>query len=121
MKNEMDRQGLHRVLIYAVDTDVVFLAISAVTELNYLNLSIAFGTGTHFRYLNVNNLANSISHDNANVLPMFHAGSDTVSFFAGQGKMSSMDTWSVYTECTEALSALLANPAFPPDKKTCYH
>ena len=116
MKNELDRQGLHRVLIYTVDTDVVFLAISAVTELNYLNLSIAFGTGTHFRYLNMNNLANSISHDNANVLPMFHAGCDTVSFFAGQGKMSSMDTWSVYTECTEALSALLANPAFPPDK-----
>ena len=63
MKDGLDRQGLHRVLIYTVDTDVVVLAISAVAKLNNLNLSIAFGTGTHFRYLNVNNLANSISHD----------------------------------------------------------
>ena len=119
MKNELHRQSLHRVFTYAVDTDVVFLVISAVTELNYLNLSIAFGKETHFRYLNVKNLANSISHDNANVLPMFHAitGCDTISFFAGKWKISSTDTWSVYTDCTEALSTLLANPAFPSDKK----
>ena len=73
------------VLIYTVDTDVVVLAISAIAKLNDLNLSIAFVTRTHFRYLNVNNLANSVSHHKANVLPMFHALTvcDTVSFFAG--------------------------------------
>ena len=115
MKDGLDRQGLHRVLIYTVDTDIVVLAISAVAKLNNLTLSIAFGTGTHFRHLNVNNLANTISHDKANVLPMFHAiaGCDTVSFFAGKGKISAMDTWSVYTDFTEALSALLANPGAP--------
>ena len=95
----------------------VVLAISAVAKLTNLNLSIAFGTGTNFRYLNVNNLANSITHDKANVLPMFHAitGCDTFSFFAGKGKMSAMDTWSVYTDFTEALSGLLPNPGVPPD------
>ena len=104
IKDGLDRQGLHRVLIYTVDTDVVVLAISAVAKLNNLNLSIAFDTGTHFRYLNVNNPANSISHDKANVSPMFHAitGCDTISFFAGKGKISAMDTWSVYTDFTEA-------------------
>ena len=106
-------------LFTSLDTDVVVLAISAVGKLNNLNLSIAFGTGTHFRYLNVNNLANSISHDKANVLPMFHTitGCDTVSFFAGKGKISAMDTWSVYTDFTEALSALLANAGVPPDEE----
>ena len=119
MKDGLDRQGLHHVLIYTVDTDVVVLAISAVAKLNNLNLSIAFGTGTHFRYLNVNNLANSISHDKANVLPMFHAitGCDTVCFFAGKGKISAMDTWYVYTDFTEALSALFAGPGVPPDEE----
>ena len=119
MKDGFDREGLHRVLVCTVDTDVVVLAISAVAKLNDLNLSIAFGTGTNFRYLNVNNLANSISHDKANVLPMFHAitGCDTVSFFADKGKISAMDTWSVYTDFTEALSGLLANPGVPPDEE----
>ena len=31
--------------------------------------------------------------------------------------MSAMDTWSVYTDFTEALSALLPNPAVPPDEE----
>ena len=31
--------------------------------------------------------------------------------------MSAMDTWSVYTDFTEALSALLANPGVPPDEE----
>ena len=50
---------------------------------------------------------------------MFHAltGCDTVSFFAGNGKMSAMDTWSMYTDFAEALSALLANPGVPPDEE----
>ena len=119
MKDGLDRQGLHCVLIYTVDTDVVVLAILAVAKLNNPNLSISFDTGTHFRYLNVNNPANSISHDKANVSPMFRAitGCDTVSFFAGKGKISAMDTWSVYTDFTEALSALLANPGVLPDEE----
>ena len=119
MKDGLDRQVLHRVLIYTVDTDVIVLAVSAVAKLNNLNLSIAFGTGTHFRYLNVKNLANSISHYKADVLPMFHAitGCDTIFFFAGKGKISAMDTWSVYTDFTEALSALLANPGVPRDEE----
>ena len=50
---------------------------------------------------------------------MFHAitGCDTISFSAGKGKISAMDTWSVYTDFTEALSALLANPGVPPDEE----
>ena len=101
MKDGLDRQGLHFVLIYTVDTDVVALAISTVAKLNNLNLSIAFGTGTHFRYLNVNNLANSTSPDKANVLSIFHAitGCDTISFFAGKGKISA---W-IHGLCTQNL------------------
>ena len=50
---------------------------------------------------------------------MFHAvtGCDAVSFFTGKGKISVMDTWSVYTDFTEAFSALLANPTVPPDEE----
>ena len=39
------------------------------------------------------------------------------SFFAGKGKISALDTWSVYTDFTEALSALLANPGVSPDEE----
>ena len=116
MKDGLDRQGLHRILIYTVDTDVVVLAISAVAKLNHLNLSIAFGSGTHFRYLNVNNLASSISHDKANVLPMFYAiaGCDTVSFFAGKGENVSKG----YMVCVHRFYRSTFSPSCKPSCST---
>ena len=79
-----------------VDTDVVVLRISAVSQRDALKLFIAFGTQKNFRYINVNDLAIFLGNEKSKVLPIFHAFTSchTVSFFAGRGKKSAMDTWS---------------------------
>ena len=44
MQDGMERQGSNRVVIHTVDTDVVVLGISAVSQRDALKLFIAFGT-----------------------------------------------------------------------------
>ena len=84
----MERQGLNRVVIHTVGTGVIVLGISAVAQRDALKLSIAFGTQTNFRCINVNDLAIFLGNDKSKVFPIFHAftGCHTVSFFPGRGK-----------------------------------
>ena len=112
MPDGIKRQGSNRVVIHTVDTDVVALSISAVSQRDALKLFIAFGTQKNFRYINVNDLAIFLGNEKSKVLPIFHAftGCDTVSFFAGRDKKSAMDTWSIH----ESLSAVLSNLAQDP-------
>ena len=109
MQDGMERQGLNPVVIHTVDTDVVVLGISAVSQRDALKLFIAFRAQKNFRYINVNNLAIFLGNEKSKVLPIFHAF--TVSFFAGRGKKSAMNTWPVY----ESLTPVLSNPAKDPD------
>ena len=112
MQDGIERQGLNRVVIHTVDTDVVVLRISAVSQRDALKLFIAFGTQKNFRYINVNDLAIFLGDEKSKVLPTFHAftGCDTISFFAGRGKKSAVDTWSVYESLTSVLSNLAQDP-----------
>ena len=112
MQDGTERQGLNRVVIHAVDTDVVVLGISAVARRDALKLFIAFGTQKNFRYISVNKLAIFLGNEKLKVLPIFHAftGCDTVSFFAGRGNKSAMDAWSVYESLTPVISNLAQDP-----------
>ena len=88
----IERQDLNRVVIHTVDTDVVVLGISAISQRDALKLFIAFGTQKNFRYININDLAIFLGNEKSKVLPIFHTftGCDTVSFFAGNGYMVSL-------------------------------
>ena len=69
------RQGLRKVIIRTVDTDVVVLAIGIYWH---------FGIGTHFRQIAIHEIVKNV---NEKVLMFFHtiSGCDTVSSFLGRG------------------------------------
>ena len=77
--------GHHQFLIRTVDTDVVVLAVFAITQLPAgCELWLAFGTGKSFRYLAAHQIPACLRPEMSCALPMFHAltGCDTVSSFA---------------------------------------
>ena len=81
--------GHHHILIRTVDTDVVVLAVFAITYLPAgCELWLAFGTGKSVRYMAANQIAVSLGPEMSCALPIFHALTycDTVSSFAGHGK-----------------------------------
>jgi hypothetical protein len=71
--------GHQRIMIRTIDTDVVALAISIFHIVPVIELWIAFGTGKHFRYLAVHDIAKTLGHEKCKALPLFHAmtGCDT--------------------------------------------
>ena len=103
------KQGHERVTIKTVDTDVVILAVSAVSKLNIHELWVAFGSGGHLRYVPAHVMAMPLGPEKAQALPLFHAltGCDTVSSFANRGKKSAWDTWNVFDDLTHALNSIL--------------
>ena len=90
------QHGRHQVLIRTVDTDVVVLAVFAITYLPAgCELWVAFGTSKSFRYMAANQIAVSLGPEMSCALPLFHALTccDTVSSFAGHGKKTAWSTW----------------------------
>ena len=90
------QHGHHHILIRTVDTDVVDLAVFAITYLPAgCELWLAFGTGKSFRYVAANQLAVNLRPEMSCALPIFHALTccDTVSSFAGHGKKTAWSTW----------------------------
>ena len=108
MKDGVKRQGLRRVLICTVDTDVVVLAIKAAVEWKNSGVFIAFGTGSKFRCINVMKLMKFGGKENTTVLSLFFMHLQDVTLFlslSGRGKRSSMETWLVYKDFTKVLRA----------------
>ena len=90
------QHGHHQMLIRTVDTDVVVLALFAISQLPAgCELWLSFGTGKSFRYLAAHQIAACLGPEMSCALPMFHAltGCDTVSSFAGHGKKAAWSTW----------------------------
>ena len=90
------QHGHHQILISTVDTDVVVLAVFAITYLPAGHeLWLAFVTGKSFRYMAANQIAVSLGPEMSCALPIFHALTccDTVSSFAGHGKETAWSTW----------------------------
>ena len=96
--SDVVKQGLKRIVLKTVDTDVVVLAVAAVPRLHNTQLWLAFGVGQHFRYIPAHEVATSLGPSKAMALPMFHAftGCDTVSSFGSRGEKTAWETWMAY-------------------------
>ena len=110
-------EGYHKIVIRTVDTDVLVLATAAYynlqTDESTLELWVAFGTGTHLRYIAAHEIAMALGKERSFALPFFHAftGCDTVSCFGGRGKKTAVETWKLYPDATDAFLALSCCPA----------
>ena len=82
------RQGLRKVVIRIMDTDVVALAIEHFSALRLEELWVSVGVGTHFRQIAIHEIVKKV---NEKAVTFLHAinGCDTVSSFLGSGKKSS--------------------------------
>ena len=100
--------GMKKILIRTVDTDVVILAIAFAKKLEVEELWVAFGVGKHLRYFPIHKIAGSLTIQQCEGLPFFHALTvcDTVSYFSGKGKKTAFQAWKCYPEATEVFCAL---------------
>lgn len=97
------RKGCKKLLVKTVDTDVVVLTTSMFSENNPDELWLAFGTGSNFQYILIQEVVVSMDPRICATLPTFHAftGCDTIYVFCGS-KNPAWNTWRVYPEATEA-------------------
>ena len=102
-----------RIMIRTIDTDVFVLAVSQMQRIPQKEIWLAFGMGKLFRYYPIHEIARSLGPKKSLALPVFHAftGCDTVSFFAGKGKKSAWETWSVFPEVTSAFLEITNAPS----------
>lgn len=84
------------------------LAIAYARKLELQELWIAFGVGNHFRYLPIHKITTSLTQQQCEALPFFHAvtGCDTVSYSAGKGKKTAFQAWKSNPEVTETFRVL---------------
>ena len=104
-------QGLKKVIIRTVDTDVVVLAVANVHNLQTDALWVSFGVGKNQRFLDINAIASKLTREKCVALPFFHAftGCDTTSYFCGRGKKTAFQAWNNYPEVTPVFISL-SNP-----------
>ena len=88
-------KGYRKVLISANDTDVVVIAVAAVSALEGLELWVTFGRGQNVIYIPTHEIARKLGHQRSQGLLFLHAitGCDTVSAFNGIGKKTAWDVW----------------------------
>lgn len=55
-------EGLQRVILLTIDTDVVFIPISVVHEIEVNHFRISLGVGKNFIYLAVYDIAKKVFH-----------------------------------------------------------
>ena len=101
--------------IRTVDTDVLVLAVAALSHLSgpaQLELWVAFGTGANLRYIAAHKICSRLGPRVSKTLPFFHAftGCDTVSYFSGKGKKTAFEAWKLYPEVTDAFLLLTLEP-----------
>ena len=73
-----------KVTFRTIDTDVVVLAVAKFLQIGLKELWVAFGTGKHYEYIQVQEIVSRIGQKDWLHLLLFHAftGCDTVSFFS---------------------------------------
>ena len=84
---DADKAGYRKVCVSTVDTDVVVLAVAHYNNKKPDELWVAFGTGSHFRYIPVHEVTASLVSIMCSTLHVFHAftGCDIVLAFGGGG------------------------------------
>ncbi|KAK3742384.1 hypothetical protein QZH41_002604 [Actinostola sp. cb2023] len=115
------QSGHNKILLRTVDTDVLVLAVACVQKIQLrqdsddacIELWVAFGAGTHLRYIAAHEISRSLNPEVSIALPVFHAftGCDTVSCFAGRGKKTALATWDSYPDVTTAFIDLANSPS----------
>lgn len=82
------RAGHKSVILVSDDTDVLVLSLANSHKLTY-NLFLKTGTKNRTKYINISQLVSGLGSQLCKALPGFHAftGCDTVSAFAGRGKV----------------------------------
>ena len=107
------KNGLKKIMLRTVDTDVVVIAVSTFQDLGLSELWIAFGVGKHFRYIAAHEIASTLGQQKSRALLAFHAftGCDQTSSFKHIGKKTAWDAWSVYDEVTEVFRCLSSAPS----------
>ena len=106
------KNGLTKVSVRSVDTDVVVLAVALYKKLDAQDLWVAFGSEAHFHHAPVHELVASLHPRACVTLPAFHAltGCDTVSAFSGRGKHTAWETWKSFPDVTDAFEKMLQMP-----------
>ena len=107
------KNGLKKIMLRTVDTDVVVIAVSTFQDLGLSELWIAFGVGKHFRYIAAHEIGSTLGQQKSRALLAFHAftGCDQTSSFKHIGKKTAWDALSVYDEVTEVFRCLSSAPS----------
>ena len=84
----MSNNGIKKVMISTVDTDVVVIAVASFLKMNLDELWVSIGVGKSLRYFPIHDIVKTLGMDKSKCLPIFHAltGCDQVSQFASIGK-----------------------------------
>jgi len=104
-------QGLKRIEVCTVDTDVIVILVGVFFELtkiqSCIDLWIAFGVGKNFRFYSINSICTNIGEAMS-----LHAltGCDTTSAFRGKGKKLAWQAWQAYEDATETFQYLASHP-----------
>ena len=106
-RHDMVENGMTRIGIRTVDTDVVVLAIASFNKLYAIGLRelwLLFGTDKNYRNIPVHRIATEMGSEMCKALPGFHAytGCDTVSAFVGRGKKTAWNAWKAFPPVTTA-------------------
>ena len=101
------RSGYNNVIVVSEDTDVLVLLISFCTEIG-ANLFMQSGSTKRHRIININSLSTKLGPSICKALPGIHAftGCDTVSAFAGRGKVNPWKLMQRYASFTEIFGKL---------------
>ena len=71
-------QGLKKVIIRTVDTDVVVLVVPNVHNLQTDALWVSFGVGKNQRFLDINAIASKLTREKCVALPFFMRSQDVI-------------------------------------------
>ena len=100
-------EGYQNVVITSEDTDV-FILVMCITSASDITIYQKRGAAARSRFINVSAISNAIGSGQSKCLPGFHAytGCDTVSAFAGKGKLKSWKLLQKEEKYEEAFSTL---------------
>ena len=107
------RQDYKNVLIRTVDTDVVFLAVTAAGP--WVLMSSVLLLVLNFRFLLAHKIAAALGPNKCRGLPFFHVftGCYTVSCFSGRGKQTAWGSWKACDEGTDVTTLFCALSTLP--------
>ena len=109
------QEGSKSLLVKASDTDILVIAISAMSSLHAICLQqlwIAFGQGRNMRWIPAHELYRSIGPEKGKLITLFRAftSCDVVSAFRGKGKKSAWQTSEMCAEASDVFPGLSQYP-----------